>query len=191
MLQVSKISGEFSYNNYQQRTPFRDQYKDDLILKETTLELDVKNILALMISQSSTTRSWARHLGLSERAFLNAQLQRYGKPPLDLIENRNSENFQPKAATPGADLNATTGFRHLQSMGFPTRGSAYITSAISHESSWNGMREWGQVAGDGTNRNGGLISWASWHNNSARLGAIEKHFGRKSQRSVRRISFNI
>ena len=32
--------------------------------------------------------------------------------------------------------------------------------------------------GDGTNRNGGLISWASWHNNAARLGAIEAHFGR-------------
>ena len=63
-------------------------------------------------------------------------------------------------------------------MGFPTRGAAYITSAISHESTWVGMREWGQVAGDGTNRNGGLISWASWHDNSARLGAIERHFGR-------------
>ena len=40
------------------------------------------------------------------------------------------------------------------------------------------MREWPEVAGDGTNRNGGLISWASWHDNSARLGAIERHFGR-------------
>ena len=40
------------------------------------------------------------------------------------------------------------------------------------------MREWGQVAGDGTNRNGGLISWASWSNDSARLGAIERYFGK-------------
>ena len=31
---------------------------------------------------------------------------------------------------------------------------------------------------DGTNRNGGLISWASWANDSARLGKIERHYGR-------------
>lgn len=40
------------------------------------------------------------------------------------------------------------------------------------------MREWEEVEGDGTNRNGGLISWASWHDNAARLGAVEAHFGR-------------
>ena len=168
----------YSYNSVINNVPLSEiNATDDLILKETTLELDVKNILA-GDKVSPTTRSYARKLGLSERAFINAQLQRYGKPPLSLLENNAVGGFEPKRATPGADLNATTGFRHLQSMGFPTRGAAYITSAISHESSWNGMREWGQVAGDGTNRNGGLISWASWHNNSARLGAIERHFGR-------------
>ena len=168
----------FSYSAIINNVPLSEiNATDDLILKETTLELDVKNILA-GDKVSPTTRSYARKLGLSERAFINAQLQRYGKPPLDLLENSTVGEFRPKRATPGADLNATTGFRHLQSMGFPTRGAAYITSAISHESSWNGMREWGQVAGDGTNRNGGLISWASWHNNPARLGAIEKYFGR-------------
>lgn len=168
----------YSYNSIINNVPLSEiNATDDLILKETTLELDVKNILA-GDKVSPTTRSYARKLGLSERAFINAQLQRYGKPPLSLLENSTVGEFRPKRATPGADLNATTGFRHLQSMGFPTRGAAYITSAISHESSWNGMREWGQVAGDGTKRNGGLISWASWHNNSARLGAIEKYFGR-------------
>jgi hypothetical protein len=168
----------YSYNSIINNVPLSEiNATDDLILKETTLELDVKNILA-GDKVSPTTRSYARKLGLSERAFINAQLQRYGKPPLSLLENNAVGGFEPKRATPGADLNATTGFRHLQSMGFPTRGAAYITSAISHESSWNGMREWGQVAGDGTNRNGGLISWASWHDNSARLGAIERHFGR-------------
>lgn len=168
----------YSYNSVINNVPLSEiNATDDLILKETTLELDVKNILA-GDKVSPTTRSYARKLGLSERAFINAQLQRYGKPPLSLLENNAVGGFEPKRATPGANLNATTGFRHLQSMGFPTRGAAYITSAISHESSWNGMREWGEVAGDGTNRNGGLISWASWHNNSARLGAIERHFGR-------------
>lgn len=168
----------YSYNSIINNVPLSEiNATDDLILKETTLELDVKNILA-GDKVSPTTRSYARKLGMSERAFINAQLQRYGKPPLGLLENSTAGEFRPKRATPGTDLNATTGFRHLQSMGFPTRGAAYITSAISHESSWHGMREWPEVAGDGTNRNGGLISWASWHNNSARLGAIERHFGR-------------
>ena len=110
---------------------------------------------------------------MSERAFIDAQLERNGKPSLSLLRSQS-----PKAAEPGTDLTSESGFQHLQSMGFPVRGSAYITSAISHESAWNGMREWEEVAGDGTNRNGGLISWASWHDNSARLGAIERHFGR-------------
>ena len=145
---------------------------DDLLLSAESLNLDVNNILRGE-KVSPNTRSWARSLGLSERAFIDAQLERNGKPSLSLLESQS-----PKAAEPGADLNAESGFQHLQSMGFPVRGAAYITSAISHESTWVGMREWGQVAGDGTNRNGGLISWASWHNNSARLGAIERHFGR-------------
>ena len=150
--------------------------EDDLIVNTDLLQLDVQSIIDKKPVSSFTSR-WARFLGMSERAFIDAQLKRNGKPPIALIE-QGERGFKPKAAQPGADLNATTGFRHLQSMGFPTRGAAYITSAISHESSWNGMREWGQVAGDGTNRNGGLISWASWHNNPARLGAIEKYFGR-------------
>ena len=151
--------------------------EDDLIVNSALLQMDVQAIIDDK-PVSKFTKDWARHLGMSERAFLDAQLGRNGKPPIALIEQGTTTGFQPKAAPPGTDLNATTGFRHLQSMGFPTRGAAYITSAISHESTWNGMREWGEVAGDGTNRNGGLISWASWHNNSARLGAIEKYFGR-------------
>tara|TARA_Y100001937_G_scaffold59496_1_gene81683 strand:+ start:13951 stop:16584 length:2634 start_codon:yes stop_codon:yes gene_type:complete len=151
--------------------------EDDLIVNTALLQMDVQAIIDDK-PVSTFTSNWARHLGMSERAFLDAQLGRNGKPPIALIEQGATAGFQPKAAKPGADLNATTGFRHLQSMGFPTRGAAYITSAISHESTWVGMREWGQVKGDGTNRNGGLISWASWHDNPARLGAIEKYFGR-------------
>lgn len=40
------------------------------------------------------------------------------------------------------------------------------------------MRSWGEVAGDGTNRNGGLVSWASWSHDSARLGRIESKYGK-------------
>ena len=46
------------------------------------------------------------------------------------------------------------------------------------------MRDWGQVYNpstgnmDGTSRNGGLVSWASWADDPARLGAIEAYLGK-------------
>ena len=145
---------------------------DDLILDADQLNTDVNNLLQKKeISPSSS--KWARWLGLSDRAFIDAQLERNGKPSIRLLKDQS-----PKAVEPGADLTPVSGFKYLRDLGFSRRGCAYLTSAITHESAWNGMREWGQVEGDGTNRNGGLISWASWHNNAARLGAIEAHFGR-------------
>ena len=148
---------------------------DDFLVKPDILNESVNHLLGGGNPDKlpGIVHGWARTLGVSPRALVDAQLQRYGKPSIKLLEQNAG-----KAATPGADLNAATGYQHLQSMGVPTRGAAYLTSAISHESAWNGEREWGQVAGDGTNRNGGLVSWASWSNDSARLGAIERHFGR-------------
>ena len=74
--------------------------------------------------------------------------------------------------------------QELRSLGLPNRGAAYLSSAILHESTWHGTRQWGEVAGDGTNRNGGLLSWASWAGNSARLGAIERYFGGRNIASI-------
>lgn len=74
--------------------------------------------------------------------------------------------------------NMESGYRALKAMGFPPRGAAYLAGNIQQESGWNGMRDWGQVMGDGTSRNGGLVSWASWSNDPARLGAIESYLGK-------------
>ena len=52
------------------------------------------------------------------------------------------------------------------------------------ESSWNGQRSWGEVEGDGTSRNGGLISWASWSDDPARLGKIEKYLGKPIEQAT-------
>jgi hypothetical protein len=106
---------------------------------------------------------------------MDAQMEHYSLPSIDSL-------MAPSAASgsvgPNGDIpNEAAGFSHLQSMGFPRRGSAYLAAAISAESNWQGDRAWGQVAGDGTNRNGGLVSWASWSNDPARLGQIERHFG--------------
>ena len=70
------------------------------------------------------------------------------------------------------------GAEMIKSAGVPTRGAAYLAGNIQQESSWNGQRDWGQVMGDGTSRNGGLVSWASWANDPARLGKIEGYLGK-------------
>lgn len=116
----------------------------------------------------------SKHMGISPKALVEGQLQRYNQPSL-----LNFKEQQGSTVTDTVDLTKASGYSYIQNdLGFPARGSAYLTSAIDHESAWEGEREWGQVEGDGTNRNGGLISWASWHDNPARLGAIERHFGR-------------
>ena len=119
----------------------------------------------------------AKYMGLSPKALVEGQLQRYNQPSLQALkESGEITNVQDVGDT--TDFGKATGYAYIRNnLDFPARGAAYLTSAIDHESTWHGTREWGQVAGDGTNRNGGLISWASWANNSARLGAIERHFG--------------
>ena len=71
------------------------------------------------------------------------------------------------------------GFTALQSMDFPTRGAAYLAGNIMQESSWDGQRSWGEVQGDGSDRNGGLVSWMDGvaHNNF-RLTKIEEYLGK-------------
>ena len=135
---------------------------------------------------SQRAKDIAAKLGITPKALLDAQNARYGLPSLDVLR-QETEVAAPSATANGTDIpNVQTGFKHLQrSLDFPPRGAAYIASAIDHESAWNGMREWGQVAGDGTNRNGGLISWASWSNDSARLGAIERYFGKPISQILR------
>ena len=86
----------YSYNSVINNVPLSEiNATDDLILRKRLLELDVKNILA-GDKVSPTTRSYARKLGLSERAFINAQLQRYGKPPSASWKTTPSENLGPK-----------------------------------------------------------------------------------------------
>ena len=84
--------------------------------------------------------------------------------------------FQMKAQ--GGPVDMQSGKQYLEGMGFPSRGAAYLAGNIMQESSWNGMRSWGPVKNDGTKRNGGLISWASWANAPARLGAAEAFLGK-------------
>lgn len=146
----------------------------DRFLTVTELKDDVKRALAGQ-TISNRSRLWAKKLGLSSTAFLEAQLGVNGLPSLRSLRQQEAGGAAPNLK----DIpNARVGLQVLQQMGFPKLGAAYLAGNIQQESAWNGLRQWGQVAGDGTNRNGGLISWASWSNDSARLGAIERHYGK-------------
>jgi hypothetical protein len=146
--------------------------RKDKFLKYKALKADVDRSINKQ-PLSNNTRLIAKNLGLSPEAFLDGQLRVLGLP--SLLALRQEENPQ---ASGGNIKDATQGMRTLEQMGFPRRGAAYLSGNIQQESTWHGTRQWGQVAGDASNRNGGLISWASFPGNSARLGAIERHFGK-------------
>lgn len=154
----------------------------DRFLTLDQLKADVKAITSGG-KASNRTRLIAKNLGLSSRALVESQLRVNSMPSISFMESQKKAP-QPTSATPTGDLNAASGMKALQSMGVPTKGAAYLAGNIQQESAWHGTREWGGVHNpttgtmDGTNRNGGLVSWASWSNDSARLGRIERHFGR-------------
>ncbi|AGK86662.1 internal virion protein [Synechococcus phage S-CBP42] len=154
-----------------------DPRKDRFVTRDQ-LNADVKATLSGG-AVSKRSKEMAARLGLSTNAFLDAQLRGLGLPSIRALKDEGNTPDISGYTRGQRDIpNMQAGFRAIQSMGVPKRGAAYLASAIQHESGWNGLREWGQVAGDGTNRNGGLLSWASWANNSARLGKIERKFGK-------------
>lgn len=140
--------------------------QDDYILSQS----DVATAAQSPGQYSERINTIAKGLGVSPKALVEGQLRRYNMP--------SAATLQDIQASQPQNLDLQAGYNYIQdTLGFPPRGAAYLTSAIDHESAWRGDREWGQVAGDGTNRNGGLISWASWSNDPARLGKIERHYG--------------
>ena len=153
----------------------------DQILTPEEIEADSKAILDGG-KVSKRTNDWAHALGMSQKDFVNSQRLEKGLPNVDQLRQEvyasSDQVSYYKGASPDGDIkDHREGMRALRALGMPLRGAAYMSSAIKHESNWHGTRQWGEVAGDGTNRNGGLLSWASWAGNSARLGNIERYFG--------------
>lgn len=147
----------------------------DGFLSKTQLNADVKAVLSGK-DPSNRTRLIAKNLGISSQALVEAQLSVHGLPSLSVLR-------QGDAALSAIDAlplkSSRAGMQHLRSMGFPRRGAAMIAANIQSESSWNGMRVWGQVAGDGSDRNGGLISWMDDADiGHFRLRRIEQHLGK-------------
>ena len=121
---------------------------------------------------STRIKELSSKLGISPTSFVRKQAIALGYPAIEQVP----QSYQKQEVPPS---NMQAGFQALQSMDFPTRGAAYLAGNIMQESSWNGQRSWGEVQGDGSDRNGGLVSWMDGvaHNNF-RLTKIEEYLGK-------------
>lgn len=107
----------------------------------------------------------------SPRALLQQQISAH---KLDV-------RMQPKTyrTARGSLISATEGAQMLMTLGVPAKGAAWLSGNIMQESSWNGQRTWGEVDGDGSDENGGLVSWMNdAERNHFRLTNIEKMLGK-------------
>ena len=120
----------------------------------------------------------AEGLGVSPMNLLNQQLSAY--PQLG-IKPFTFERQAPQATSAGSGNynNMVDGAKRLMTLNFPPKSAAYLAGNIMQESAWNGQRSWGEVMNDGSDRNGGLVSWMDGkaHGNF-RLTRIEQHLGK-------------
>ena len=151
-----------------------DIYNDTLITQNQFTE-EVERMQAGS-DFSPRIKQLARLSGVTPRNLVYAQAVGKGVDLDSLLMKDEGSGVEP--------TDIVSGTRYLQTLGFSARGSAYLAANIQQESSWNGMRDWPTVFNpttgqyDGTSRNGGLISWASWATAPARLGAIENYLGK-------------
>ena len=135
---------------------------------------------AVGVSVATLLRSQGQALGYGDILTLQPIEQAPATPdlnnPTPVTTSTQTNNTSMNSSIGPTDM--YSGAKALERLGVPNRGAAYLSANIMQESSWNGMRDWGQVLGDGTSRNGGLVSWASWSDDPARLGVIERHLGK-------------
>ena len=150
----------------------------DSFVTPAQLEADVKSLLTTgKVSDRTTVIS--KFLNLPEATFIDAQLKRYGKPSLTELR-LESMNPAPTISQGGASLvSMQQGYVKLKNLGFTDKGAAYLAGNIQQESGWRGQRTWDEVMGDGSDRNGGLVSWMDdAERNHFRLRNIESYLGK-------------
>jgi hypothetical protein len=121
---------------------------------------------------SPRVRALANKIGVSPKAFVDAQLTSMGYDTTKDI---------PPAADIGDISDARQGMQALEAMGVPPKGAAYLSGNIMQESSWNGQQPtWdGRAMNDGSDRNGGLVSWMDdAEKDHFRLRDIESYLGK-------------
>lgn len=121
-------------------------------------------------------RSLARKLGYAPSTFVQRQLTNMGYDTTKDI---------PPAANIGDISDARQGMQALEAMGVPPKGAAYLSGNIMQESSWNGQQKpWPEVMNDGSDRNGGIVSWMDdAERNHFRLRNIESYLGKPIQQA--------
>ena len=124
---------------------------------------------------SARIRSLATKLGVSPKTFVDFQITNMGYDTTKDI---------PPVANVGDISDARQGMQALEAMGVPPKGAAYLSGNIMTESSWNGQRVWGEVANDGSDRNGGIVSWMDdAEKDHFRLRNIESYLGKPIQQA--------
>ena len=149
----------------------------DSFITPAQLEADVQSLMTTG-RVSARSSQIAHFLGMSESSFIDAQLKRYGKPSLTQLRLQ-SVNPSPTPSQGGiAAVSMQQGYAKLKTLGFTNKGAAYIAGNIQQESSWRGQRTW-EVKGDGSDINGGLVSWMNdAERNHFRLRKIESYLGK-------------
>lgn len=152
-------------------------YNDGIITDEE-LAAGVETIRANGSNYSARVKAIAQAAGVTPSSLIYAQGVSKGYDVDSMVKEirQNPPASLQQSGTGPIDIKS--GVNYLEGMGFSRKGAEYLSANIQQESSWNGQRDWGQVKGDGTSRNGGLVSWASWSNNPARLGKIEGYLGK-------------
>ncbi len=150
----------------------------DSFITPAQLEADVQSLMTTG-KVSNRSSNIAAFLDMPDAAFIDAQLKRYGKPSLTELR---LQSLNP-GATPSqgglATVSMRQGYAKLKALGFTDIGAAYLAGNIQQESGWRGQRTWGEVMGDGSDRNGGLISWMDdAERNHFRLRNIESYLGK-------------
>ena len=163
--------------------------RGDLILNATELREQIT------MFNDGTVSPWlqsaADALGFTPRQVLQQQrAAQENSSSFDVIQFPNSAPTYPdqssssssSTSTNSSKVDITTtvgGAQSLMGRGFPVRGAAWISGNIQQESGWDGQRDWGEVAGDGSDRNGGIVSWMDGvQHNNFRLTRIEEHLGK-------------
>jgi hypothetical protein len=144
----------------------------DRFLTPAELRADVKRVLEGG-NPSNRARLYAKHLGISSRAFLESQLGVQGLPSIETLRQGAGDN----AGLAGDIPNAPAAMRAFKEFSFPTKGAAYLAGGLQQESGLNGMRSWDDKGA----RAGGVVSWRA-----GRLQAIERSFNRPIEKITER-----
>jgi len=112
------------------------------------------------------------------RAFnVNRTNERVQRAGVALANAGSTAQLRGRFNVPMSDK-AVPGARALVGMGLPPRSAASLAGTIEQESTWQGQRSWGEVMNDTSERNYGLLSWAEFQGDRARVARIEGYLGK-------------